>query len=216
VSIQLKGRNIVLAGAFNTPSFDKYFFIKNNIIRESDLTPNSFRTDLNISQIVAKSFNILITPPQIVINLINETDAGKLEDIASKIIEAGDIIQLNAIGFNFNWNFVDSVKNVTELSKEYFYNDKIQTLNSYFNKPDSKYGFYASTNFENARLKLDVKPTSNTRISSTGVEKSETIQFLFNFHFDMPKESKAIEAINYIKEYGKYKNHSSEIMDKYK
>ena len=216
MSLQLKVRNIVLAGAFNSLALDKYFFIKSDILQESELVPNSFFSDGTVTQVVTKIFQILITPVQIIITSINPLEDDKIEDTVIKIIKGGSILQLNALGFNFTWNFNDEEKNIHELSKKHFYNDEVKILKSHFNKPDSKFGIYASTNFEDSRLKLDIKPTSTTRISMTGAEIFEDIQFQFNFHIDMPKESKPIEALKYLKDYEKYKKLSLEIIDNYK
>lgn len=218
MSLELKIRNIVFAGGFNSVAFDKYFFIKNNIIQESELKENSFVTDGMVTQLTTKIFQIVVTPIQIVLNVINPSGSDKLEDIATKIIEEGNISQLTGIGFNFNWNLNDDGKNIQELSKQHFYSKEIKILDLYFNKPDAKFGIYSSINFEDARLKLDIKPISTTRIllRENRTEVSEAIQFQFNFHFEIPKDTKSLDCIKYLKDYNKYKEFSTEIMNNYK
>jgi hypothetical protein len=205
-------KNIVLAGAFGLPIFDKYFFIKNNIIKEEEMLVGTIFDAIGAIQVVCKKFNIVIASNQFIITGTNEDDSDTINDVISKIVSASSgSIKINAMGMNFHWHLGDKNQALEKTSRDYFYNDKINLMANFFKSSDSMFGFYASTNFKDARLKLDVKPAIVNKIQE-GV-KENYILFAFNFHFDVKDNTQALKNIS---EYSSYKEESRKIILTYK
>lgn len=210
-------KNIVLIGTFNVNNFDKYFFIKNKIVTEEAILPGSIFDPVGgVIQLVTDKFNIVISLQQIIISATKLDDnSDGTDSIMSQILICGGITNTTALGINFHWFLSDDQISFAELSRKFFYNDKIKVFEKFFNTDDSMFGAYASTQFKDARLKLDVKPNiiNNTLTKST----QNVLNFAFNFHFDSKNKSNSgDEILGYLKEYEVYRSESEKIMSIYK
>lgn len=207
-------KNIVLVGSFNVNTFDKYFFIKNQIVNESEILAGSIFDPIGgVIQLVSNNFNVVISTQQVIISATKLENDG-IEKIMFQIIQSGNIVTSTALGINFHWFLSDDSIPLAELSRKLFFNDKVEVFNKFFNTADSMYGAYSSTNFKNARLKLDVKPN----VISNPINKStqSVINFTFNFHFDVQNKSDVNEVLGYLNEYDLYRIESEKIMSIYK
>lgn len=210
----LKIKNIVLIGIFNTSVFDKYFFIKNNIVNETEILDNSSFNAIGAVQLVTKEFNILITLNQIVItDSIPENDDDKIYQIINSIVKLGSLTNITALGMNFNWLLNDLSKSFNQLSKDLFYSDNISVLSNHFNNEDSMYGSYASKIVKDSRLKLDIKPSTIQQVIPPN--SLSGMIFGFNFHFDIKDRTNTDEVLNYINDYAVYKEESKKITSIY-
>ncbi|MGQ3088862.1 hypothetical protein, partial [Flavobacterium sp.] len=176
---ELKIENITLIGIFKPNLFDRYFFDKNDIINESDiLEKSSFQGD--IVQVITKKFALMMTEVHFSITADNDYlgDSG-ISDIILKIF---DVFPLNVSGsgINFHWFLKTEDGNINSLSKDLFYNPNNKIVDEYFSDDinDNSYGFYASKNFLECRLKLDAHPIVYTE---NGKEPEKAILFDFNY-----------------------------------
>jgi hypothetical protein len=211
----LKVRNIVLVGNFNITAFDKYFFIKNQIVSENDIAPNSvFANSQGIAQLFTNKFHFLITINQIVITALNPTISNDIDKIVSTLITAGNMQVITSFGFNFHWFLNDDSKPLEELSKNYFYNDKVELIKNFFNDKTSVFGVYASTVVKDSRLKLDVKPMRAD--AANALPYNSFFNFAFNYHFEVKNGNDISEVLKCINDYDFYYNESEKMISIYK
>lgn len=206
-------KNIVLAGTLDTGAFDKYFFIKNEIATEEEILKKSSFNSNGVTQFLTEKFTIIIVPNQLV---ISENDARNdnvdINKILEKIIPQIDVSQITGMGINFNWMLSDDEIGHAELTKKYFFTEKVKVFNEYANLSGAMFGAYLSVPFEGARMKLDMKPQTATENKTS--KKFEVIGFLFNFHFEITENHKEQILIN-LSKYDSCKTKSSETIGVY-
>lgn len=214
MELDIKIRNIVIVGIFDTNFFDKFFFFKNKFVSEEEILDNSSFNNLGLVNLVTPKFQILIQINQIVITS-NEpnNDNIKLDEISSKLIRDANLTNITAFGINFHWFLIDESLDLKDLSKSFFYSPNIKILSNFNDSEDSMYGVYASKNVLNARLKLDIKPNI---LQDNTLNKLDTIGFAFNFHFDISEKNANSEVLEKIKDYNYYKEESSRMISIYK
>lgn len=208
MDIQLVVKNIVVIGNFNPLKFDKYFFLKNNIFEENEILETSiFLPEFCMLQ--TSFVNIQITSQQLIVNDINIDIFHDISSLSKKIISYSDF-SANAAGVNFH--FYKFTKHQTQnLSKKYFYSEN-NLINKFFDGEDVNYGYYISKNYNNARLKLDIKPATVQNLESNINEK--LIQFQFNFHVDFENNSKDV-LYSVIEKYENYYEEAKKIITIY-
>jgi hypothetical protein len=210
----LRIKNIVFVGNFNLSTFDKYFFIKHNIVKEDELLPFT-RFDSGAIQVSTHKFDIIVVPQQLIFSSkIFNQDTDELNKIAALVIKTGNVIDINAFGINFHWFMEDETRPLNKLSRDLFYNDKIKLFSDFFDDENAVFGIYASKNFKTGRLKLDIKPGKFQEIAPPYLNP-EVITFAFNFHFDIKNLTDNSEIINILNEYDSYKKESERIISTY-
>jgi len=208
---ELKTNSIViLAQSFNPSIFNRYWLVSKGFIDDESILPNSVFAP-NVTQVASKEFNLLVLPEQLQFN--SNTDNKEFESNVEKtlkpIIEKLKEIPYRASGINFHWFVDDDETEIGELSEKLFYYNS-SSLHEAFRSDNSRYGVYMSKDFENARMKLDIKPITTTE-NSTG-RKNEFIQFSFNFHRDLNQESASDELINFLNNWPKFKAEAEQII----
>ena len=132
-----------------------------------------------------------------------------MTSLTKKIIEYSDL-SVSAAGVNFHF-YKFSKGDTQNLSKKYFYNEN-NLINKFFDGDDVNYGYYISKNFDDARLKLDIKPATVQNLESNVSEK--LIQFQFNFHVDFQTNSKD-KLFSVIENYERYYEEAKKIITIY-
>ena len=207
--LDIKIKNIVLVGKFNPSNFDKYFFIKNGIATEDQILKNSVFNALGGMQLVCEKFSVVINPAQIIVSAQPPLDNdAEIEKLIAMLIEAGELVNLTALGFNFHWFLSDESVSFHELSKGLFFNSSSKLFTDVFSTEDSMYGSYVSMDIKNSRLKLDVKPVNAPNL--------DAINFQFNFHFDIHDKSTNVEALEHLNDYSYYVKSCDDIISIYK
>ncbi len=208
MDIQLVVKNIVVIGDFIPQKFDKYFFLKNNIFEENEILETSiFLPEFCVLQ--TSFVTVQITSQQLIINDINTDKFYDMTSLTKKIIEYSDL-SVSAAGVNFHF-YKFSKGDTQNLSKKYFYNEN-NLINKFFDGDDVNYGYYISKNFDDARLKLDIKPATVQNLESNVSEK--LIQFQFNFHVDFQTNSKD-KLFSVIENYERYYEEAKKIITIY-
>ena len=206
--LDIKVKNIVLVGNFNPSYFDKYFFIKNGIASEEEILKNSVFNALGVMQLVCDKFSVVINTNQIIISAQHPVHKDvEIDKLMRTLIEAGNLLNLKALGFNFHWFLWDESKSFNELSKELFYNNNNKMFTDIFNTNDSMYGAYVSKDIKESRLKLDIKPVNTPELNA--------INFQFNFHFEIRDKSTSSEATEYLNDYNFYVDACDKIISIY-
>lgn len=214
MNFELKLCNIVLIGAFNPLDFDRYFFIKNEIINGEEIDGQPLFLP-ELVQLIIPNFQIIINHQQIIINEIkSNNDSDEIAKILIKIVESSSTVIITGSGLNFNWFISESNegKTVAELSKELCFNNNNKIQTSFFNDGDAKFGFYSSMDMMNTRLKLDAKPINYREIGK--LEEGIALKFEFNFHKDYKERDKSkTELVELLQKYADYKNKAKEIIE---
>ena len=202
-------KNIVLIGEFQPSKFDKYYFLKNNIFEEHEISEESlFTSDFTI--VTAKGFNLTIVANQLVLNEIEPKVENTMADLVTKILSTSSFLG-SGFGINLHW-YLFSGDKTNEVAKKYFYNEN-SVLNTFFNEENVSYGTYLSKDFGNSRLKLDIKPATVVTIDSQIEQK--IISFGFNFHTDLKGEDFKSNIFKSLSEFKDYINETIKIISLY-
>jgi len=194
--------NIVIIGEFKPSVYDKYFFIKNKLIPEEKFNDETFYITPKFCRLDTEEISIDIDTERVAI--INKLDSVKAKDIAHKIISESEN-KIKAVGLNFKW-FIFIDKSIPEYTQEIFYSPNNKIINNHFNTKDVAYGYYVSKEFNDSRMRLDVKPMRLKEVDSN-IDESVMV-YDFNFHIEEQNNfdihAKALE--NYLKYEKEVKN----------
>jgi hypothetical protein len=210
---ELKIRNIVVVGSFNPISFDKYFFVKNGIMTEEQITPNCMFLP-QLVQVITPSFHLVANPVQIVINAIKPSESFDIAELLQKILGTSTGFVISGSGVNFNWFITnDNESDLEKYTKELCFNGSNIIQSTFFTGDNTTFGFYSSKNFLDCRLKLDVKPIRYK--TDEMKEDKAALQFEFNFHKDYKdSETDSKLLLKILKDYKQYQAESNLIMEK--
>lgn len=212
MSLDLKIKNIVLVGQFDPPLYDKFFFIKNSLLTESQIQPASFFQDT--VHIVTEKMRVVILPQQIVFHS-SPTEEDNAALFAFNFISKANLLGITGMGINFHYFLIDKMQSLSQLSRKKFFNENSELHKKFFDSEDAMAGTYLSKGIRNARLKLDIKPvTIETEINSKKT-KEEAYSFVFNFHFTSSDITKNEEILVNLKDYSFYESASKEIVSLY-
>ena len=207
-------KNIVIVGSFNSLELDKYFFIKNSIFSEDEISQANLLPGGQSGQLVTKKFIIVFDPTQIIITSLKPNEVDEIDDISKKVINGLSVnCSLKALGINFHILVHGFDSPLHEVTRKLFYSEKNILFSETFNTEDSMFGVYASKDFKDSRLKLDVKPSILQEVANPFAKK-DGIVFFFNFHFDLMKKSKE-QLLSYLNDFSTYEKESEIIVSKY-
>lgn len=205
---------VVLAQSFNTTIFNPHWLLKHGFFKETEIQPESIFTQ-NLTHVVTKKYNLLVVPEQLQFNAGPEsTDfANDIRIILLPIINKLLEIPYKAIGINLNWLVKDEKKDIQTLTKELFFNQQSR-LFAAFESGDPRFGAYLSKDFNNTRLKLDIKPVHINLNDNTNTVITEHILCNFNFHLDLNNPYSATEdLIQTIQAWETFKKESEKIIE---
>lgn len=209
MELSLTVKNLVIVGSFQPSKFDKYFFLKNNIFKEEEISETSIFSE-QFCVVDARGFNLTIIPNQLIFTEKVPQLNDLLSEIFSKLVCFLDFSGI-AFGINLHW-YLFSEDKTNELTKKYFYNENA-SINKFFDGDNISYGCYLSKDFGNSRLKLDIKPATVSRIE-TNLEQ-RVISFAFNFHTDLKSKNCKEEILKSLSELGQYTDETKSIINLY-
>jgi hypothetical protein len=196
----LKQKNIVLAGVFNPPTFEKYFFIKHEIFTDSEILSES-QFHSNLVQVLTLKYNILVLSNQIIITVLEGVSDDEIKSFLKKFLSKNVIADINLMGFNFEYVIeFENVAKTNLFSKQTFFNSNSNIYTKSFNSEDAAFGAYMSKNFKCSRLKLDIKPAKAQEIGKDQMSK-DVVLFAFNLNFELKNLVKSIDIFQLIEEY---------------
>ena len=205
----LVNQSIVLVGIFNPLFFDRYFFIKNQIVVEENINEHTFSV-AELSQLMTTHFHLVAHPNQIIITPFDPQNRVKvgIDQVAIKLVDALPESKITASGINFLWFRDVDDTDLSSVTKESFFSENNLIQKKYFDSDDCHFGFYSSRNIKNCRLKLDVKPVIKDQ------NRKHSIQYQFNFHRDYPNpDENNSEIISVIKNYSDFWNESKKMIN---
>jgi hypothetical protein len=207
---EIKGKTVVINANFFNPSiFNTHWFIKNSILKEEEILPNSIFTP-EIAQINSNNFNIVVTLNQLITNILL-ADPCNAMSVISKCVECLPHIPYSASGINFNFHVPINNSGEDSISRQLFFKTE-SPIYKEFDTLDAKFGAYLSKDFNGCRLKLDIKP--NTIQVFNNPLKSYVLNFGFNFHLDLPKDNCAEDLIKFLDSWKIFESYSNELMNK--
>lgn len=204
---------VILAQSFNPTIFNQHWLVSNKFINEANIEPTSIFSQ-NLANIITPNYNLLVLPEQLQFNSITESVTFNNDILCTlvPIIEKISETPFKAVGINFNWFIKDNSKSMQVFTKELFFNTNSK-LFSEFDSDDSRFGAYMSKNFNNTRLKLDIKPVQIIN-NITDHNISEYLNYNFNFHLDLNQiDTAVIDLVNTIKAWESFKFESEKIVE---
>ena len=171
--------NAVLLGDFDPSKFDKFFFIKEELLSENEIKENSVFLP-NLSNINTDEVQLSINNRQIVVVNKNAKGDGssfvKLADFLVKLVKP------STIGLNFKFFLFLDDENIEIYTRKIFSPINSDIVNEKFKEVDSAFGYYASKNYDISRMKMEIKP--NLAYSLSEKTNHFLLAFDFNFHIE--------------------------------
>jgi len=189
MSLDLVNSTVVIAaGQFNPSIIREYWLIENGIMQPEDFRSGCVFTDMMV-QVKSRQFDLAVVPGQCQISphVPIEEQQQLIEEKAGEIVNKLPHTPFTAIGLNFHWHLIPDHKNIEALTRSLFFVNQNPFYEA-FDFEDARFGSYLSKDFNNFRMKLDVKPALMEG------QKEPFLHFGFNFHFDVPKEQ-SVDAI---------------------
>ncbi|MGY5846008.1 hypothetical protein ACW6QP_01200 [Salegentibacter sp. HM20] len=202
--------NILIRGNFVPSKFDKLFFIKSELIEENEFLETSSFTP-NMTRILTSRFVLTIRSSQILIANRKDFNDDFIKDIVFKII-SDENSECSAAGVNFKW-FVFNEDDIEEHTRKAFYPTNSKVINRHFDKSNSAFGYYASTDFKGSRMRMDIKPSLIKNIKEDSEQK--ILQFEFNFHLNFQQEKSNKDLFEKLNNYNSYLAEAEKIIEEY-
>jgi hypothetical protein len=214
-SKELNIQSVIITAANLSPqSYSQFWFIKNELLKEDEFLADSVFSP-KVVQVLTKDFLLIIHPNQIALNFNKEFDAsGIINLILPKIVEKSSGVSFQEVGINFEWIVTNTDKDLSSWSRENFANNKVPFIN-FFGEDNAKFGFYASKDFLNARLKLNITPIHALKQTENPETAPiiECLQASFNFHCQPPANANFLESTcAFLQDWGKYYDESKRII----
>ena len=203
---ELKIKNITFIAALNPLNFNKDWFVKNDVLKETEIISETIISTASFFQIGTADYNILITSNQIIFNLIKDSDK-ELQSLKKLMLGVSNS-SYRAIGINFTYFSPMANEKGEDWTKKLFYTNT--PLHALFNSDDSRFGTYLSKDYQDCRLKLDIKPSAVQELPSS--ELKEVILYTFNYHKDTINKSNE-DLIKFIDKYSELKGYSESILN---
>jgi hypothetical protein len=207
----LVGHSVVIINTGVIPSsFNSYWLVKNGILKEEELNNNHIFTN-NIVELNGDDYILTITGNSFQIRAkdnLQDLDHC-INDKLDKIIDVTTNTIYVSVGVNFNWIIEPKDGDFKKLSRDLFFKNDSSVF-AFFDKEDATFGSYMSKDFDDARLKLDIKPIYTNQDLA---DKKGAIHFNFNFHYDIPEGDRSEKLKLFIKKWNLFYNESNRIIE---
>jgi hypothetical protein len=210
----LVGHSVVIINTgINPSSFNSYWLVTNGILEEEELSNEHIFTN-QVVEINGDNYGLTITGNSFQIRAKNEiSDLDKcVNDKLEKIIDATSNTIYISAGVNFNWIVEPKGSDFKKLSRDLFFKADSDIF-SFFDENDATFGSYMSKDFDDARLKLDIKPVY---LNQDLINKKGAIHFNFNFHYDIPENDRSNKLKEFIKKWEVFYAEAKRIIDNLK
>lgn len=197
----------VLAATNLNPSiFNLLWLVREEIIKESEILPDSVYTPLAVN-VPTGEFLFTVVPERVQIRFADpsvsqcnyvEVLQSTLGRIATKLPHT----PFSAIGFNMSW-ILEYGATSESRERDVFLSNK-NPLAKFFTEEDCRFGGYLSKMWRQSKVRVEIKPVS----SSVGEKKG--LNLAFNFHKDLKKDLKPGESAGQIHQFLKLWNSALE------
>jgi hypothetical protein len=170
----LQANAVLLANQVNVSIFQQVWLIEHGIVLKEEFTKDFFFTPVAVS-VPTQRFDFLVAPDRVQIGIKDVEGAvailGRtLGTITAKLPHT----PYTALGFNFNYSFDSTSPLVSARFLRNFVLRADNPLAPEFATEDARFGMFASKNFREFRLSLDIKPVAS--------EQGESLAVNLNFH----------------------------------
>jgi len=180
--IETKMAGIALtAQTFNPSIFTETWLAQNSIIPPDQLVGMRIFSP-EVAQFQTSDMQILVMPPKMQITFrVQESKAvfDLPQRIATRTVQLLPHTPYQGLGLNFDYFIAPPPHMEFNAYDRTLFGAGDSQLLREFSTSDAKFGTYLSKNYGAARLKLDIKPVSQT------TDNKELIHFSFNFHHDV-------------------------------
>ena len=173
---------IITAQTFNPSIFTETWLSQNHIIDANDLIGlRVFSAEM--AQFQTSDMRVLVIPPKMQITFPIPEVEGDFEspkEVAARTVELLPHTPYQALGLNFDFFATQPAdQNFSDYDRTLLGSGDYQLLRE-FSSSDSRFGRYFSKDYEEARLKLNIKP-----VKKVDPGNQEILQFSFNFHYEV-------------------------------
>ncbi|MBP1630793.1 MAG: hypothetical protein H6Q15_1686 [Bacteroidetes bacterium] len=207
---EIKSQTIVIiAENFNPSIFNQHWLIKNGFVEENQMKNYVFSNE--VAQFYTDDYKFLVAQNQIQFSLTNHSKDLflVLESFLIKVLQKLKEVPYKALGVNFDWVIKDNELSTKELTKKLFFNENSEFYSQFSNEQNSRFGSYISVDFENSRMKLDIRPAF-----INGETDNEILVFSFNFHVELNNREKYFEDLmSSLKGWKNYSNKAESIIN---
>ena len=186
--------SVLIANALNLSIFKPVWLLKNNLIREDEITENLLISTA-VVVIPTEKFELTILPDRLQMRFHPPGYADSpdtLRRIVGGIVETLPHTPFTAVGQNFDYTMSSPAgKQFAEWNRKRF---SAPCFSSLTLPPDTdmRFGCYFSFSLLGGRLNVDVKPVQvGTPKQAKGEFSTEQMRFNFNFHSAIPEASPA-------------------------
>lgn len=209
---------VLTAQSFNPSIFTETWLGRNSILNVDSLKgARVFLSD--IAKFETEEVDVLVVPNKMQITFGIHGVNGEFEiarKIPIRIIEVLPHTPYQALGINFDFYVMPP-----EEQDFLTYNRKLLGTGEYnliqeFSVADARFGRYFSKDYENARLKLDIKPVIKPEPVKGGTSNRDLIQFSFNFHhevsgIDLPERGQRLK--DYLGNWSSLKDYATRLLE---
>jgi len=185
---------VVVANFFNPSVVNHLWLVRNGLLGEDELQPNSgsMFTDALV-QVLTARFALLVTPEQLqFMPAPTEPEPERLiVEKVGRLVEILPHTPFRALGLNFTWQVKPETGDLRRLTRQLFYKEETPLYRE-FSSDDANFGAYLSRDFGGFRLKLDIRPITVPRQESV----EYALQMLFNYHADLDPNAAPTERIH--------------------
>ncbi len=207
MNFQIQDRSvIVLAEAFNPSMFNQHWLISNDILTEEEELSAAISTP-QVSNFKSNEFSLLVLPNQLQFGVNPELKDKLPYDKLVKVLSKIGYAPITAIGINFKWKQDTEGEAISKFTRTNYCSSSEGIFENFAEK-DAKFGLYISKDFGESRLRLNILPVKDKN-------GEEYIQYSFNFHHDLNKETDFNRAIDLITKWKSYFKEANRIVDSF-
>lgn len=176
---------VILAQNLNPSIFTEKWLVDNSIIGPEGAQGEYLFSPMMV-QVPTQGFHLAVVPERLQLEVTQpDESAGEvLERKVGAIVDLLPHTPFRAIGFNFHWVAVttETSRFAEELRARFAKTGA--PLYEHFDGADARFGVYLSTDVDDFRLRLEVKPLRGVE----DARRFEGLAYAFNFHSDLSGE----------------------------
>lgn len=209
-SLMLINKNLILtAENFNVSIFRESWFLENEIFNKEDIDSSKTFFTPSMIQVEGGGIRIVINPLQMILSLTKEEEGFEKFNLLYLITKNLPHIPYQASGMNFDFLIEDLGGKKSNVS---ILNDHSPIHNEFINNSENpRFGIYASKDYLNSRLKLDIKPVMAS--INNQEESKEYLHLKFNFNLLGSFNQNNFKA--FIKNAGLFLEYAESLVTKY-
>jgi hypothetical protein len=177
---------VLLPAQLNVGAIRDLWLLENRILQREDLAGEAVFTPIAVS-VKSPRIELLILPNMVQFAPRDGPDPERtVSDVVMAFVSSLPTTQFTAAGVNLHyWH---DVENIAEISRSLWLCPANPWANEY-TATDAQFGFYASRDVLDCRLKADAKPARHLSNGKNG------ILFAFNFHKDLSPAPTGVDQI---------------------